>query len=259
MANGKGVGNSNGWQQHDRDGGSNGWRRPQWQWPMATAMVMSDCNGNGNGNGDGNGVSNGNGDGDGDGNGDGHGEGGHYKGRVASSCGGDVQPFWRGDTLPPPPWTQRKVHSPMLHHGGDTAKSVCSPSRGRVPGSSPWIFFCLFFTTTVQFTEQPSFNPPVFLVEKSIRNSAEFRNLSDSGPFELRNFHPNFIFPIRKCVPANSEHVFSCSESSPAINSSNFMNRKTFLPWHNFVPNLHLLTLIACFPLSVSRCRFIFC
>ncbi len=26
-------------------------------------------------------------------------------------------------------------------HGGDTAKSVCSPSRGRVPDSSPWIVF----------------------------------------------------------------------------------------------------------------------
>jgi hypothetical protein len=45
-------------------------------------------------------------------------------------------------------------------HGGDTAKSVCSSSRGRVPDSSPWIVFCLFFTTTVHFTEQPSIRPP---------------------------------------------------------------------------------------------------
>ncbi len=29
-----------------------------------------------------------------------------------------------------------------MRHGGDTAKSVCSPSRGRVPDSSPWIVFC---------------------------------------------------------------------------------------------------------------------
>ncbi len=47
----------------------------------------------------------------------------------------------------------------MLCHGGDTAKSVRSLSRGRVPHSSPWIVFCLFFTTTVQFTEQPSVCP----------------------------------------------------------------------------------------------------
>jgi hypothetical protein len=127
---------------------------------MATAMGDCDGNGDGNSNGDGNRVGNGNRDGDGDGNGNNYGKGDHYKGRVASSCGGNVQCFWRGNTLPPPTWTQRKVHSPALHHGGDTAKSVCSPSRGRVPDSSPWIVFCLFFTTTVQFTEQPSVCPP---------------------------------------------------------------------------------------------------
>jgi hypothetical protein len=44
-------------------------------------------------------------------------------------------------------------------HGGDTAKSVCSLSRGRVPDSSLWIVFCLFFTTTVQFTNNPLFAP----------------------------------------------------------------------------------------------------
>ncbi len=128
---------------------------------MATATAVGDCNGDGDGNSksNSNGVGNGNGDGIGDGNGDGHGKGNHYRGRVASLCGGNVQRFWRGDTLPPPPWTQRKVHSPVLHHGGDTAKSVCSPSRGRVPDSSPWIVFCLLFTTTVQFTEQPSVCP----------------------------------------------------------------------------------------------------
>jgi hypothetical protein len=60
------------------------------------------------------------------------------------------------------------------------------------------------------------------------RNSAEFCDYSDFGPFGLRNFHWNFIFPIVKCVPTNSELVFSGSESSPAIDCSSFMNRKTF-------------------------------
>ncbi len=46
----------------------------------------------------------------------------------------------------------------------------------------------------------------------------------------VRNFHQNFILSIAKCVPANSEHVPSCSESSPAIDSSDFMNRKMFPP-----------------------------
>jgi hypothetical protein len=113
----------------------------------------------GNGNNDGNVVSdcNGNGDGDGNRNGNSHGKGNNDKGRVASSCAGNVQRCGRGDTLPPPPWTQRKVHSPALRHGGDTAKSVCSLSRGRVPDSSPWIFF-LLFTTTVQFICPPHYS-----------------------------------------------------------------------------------------------------
>ncbi len=58
--------------------------------------------------------------------------------------------------------------------------------------------------------------------------------------FELRNFHWNCIFPIVKCVYANSEHDSSGSESSPAINSSDFMNQKTFLlyvsgEWHQIL------------------------
>ncbi len=67
----------------------------------------------------------------------------------------------------------------------------------------------------------------VILVGKSTRNSTEFCNYSDSGPFELRNFHQIF-FPIKKSVPANSKHVPAGLESSPAIDSSNIMNPKTF-------------------------------
>ncbi len=97
--------------------------------------------GMGNGNSNGDGVGNDDGDGDGNRNGDGHGEGDDDKGRVATSCASNVQRYGWGDTLPQPPWTQRKVHSPALSHGGDTAKSVSSLSRGRVPDSSPWIVF----------------------------------------------------------------------------------------------------------------------
>jgi hypothetical protein len=125
---------------------------------------MGNSKGNGddvdNNDGDGDGFGDDNGDGNGNCNGNGHGKGDNDEGRVASSCAGDVRRYGRGDTLPPPPWTQKKVHSPALHHGGDTAKSVSSLSRGKVPDSSPWILFCLLFTTTVQFTEQPSVRPP---------------------------------------------------------------------------------------------------
>jgi hypothetical protein len=111
MSDGKGDRDSNGWRQCDRDGGGDGSRQPQ-QWPTTAATVMGDCNSNSNGNGDDNGNGNGDGDGDGvgvkDGNGygkgDGHGEGNH-EWMVASSCGGNVQRFWMGNTLPPPPLT----------------------------------------------------------------------------------------------------------------------------------------------------------
>ncbi len=67
---------------------------------MAVATVMGNCVGDGDGNGNVVGVRDGNGDGKGDSLGK-----GDHEGRVASSCGDDVQHFWMGDTLPPPPWT----------------------------------------------------------------------------------------------------------------------------------------------------------
>ncbi len=95
----------------------------------------------GNGIGNGDGVGPNDGGGNGNCNGNGHGKGDDDVGRVTSSCAGNVQHYGRDDTLPPPPWTQRKVHSPALRHGGDTAKSNSSLSMGRVPDSLPWILF----------------------------------------------------------------------------------------------------------------------
>jgi hypothetical protein len=109
---------------------------------MAAATAMGDCNGDGDGNGDsdsegnsngdgnnngygngnGNRVSDGNrvsnGDGNGNVNGNSHSKGNHYKGRVASSCDGNVQHFGRGNTLPLPPWTQGKcIHQRCIMRG----------------------------------------------------------------------------------------------------------------------------------------------
>jgi hypothetical protein len=106
---------------------------------MVTAMAMANgngdgdghCDGNGNGDGDsnGNGVGDGDGDGKDDGNGNDHGKGGHYIGRVASSCAGNVQHFWTGDTLPPPPWTQGKcIHQRCIM--GVTLLGVFAPLQG---------------------------------------------------------------------------------------------------------------------------------
>ena len=118
--------------------------------------VTGICDGDGNGNGDR--VGNNNGYGDSDSNGHGNGKGDDDEGRVAFSCAGNVQCYGRGDTLPLPTWTQRSVHSPALRHGGDLQR-VFAPFQGGGFLTAHHGFFCLFFTTTVQFTEQTSVCP----------------------------------------------------------------------------------------------------
>jgi hypothetical protein len=167
---------------------SNGQR----QWPMATVMGKGngDGDGVGNNNGDGNGVGNNNGDGDGDHNRDGHSEGNDDKGRVASSCAGNVQQYGRGDTLPPPPWTQRKVHSPVLRNGGDTAKSVSSLSRGRVPDSSPWNLF-FYLQLLFSLLNNPLFAPRIIQVLKNpVSLLALYLLYSTKNPVSLLTIYP---------------------------------------------------------------------
>ncbi len=177
----------------DRNGHWQGQRQRQWLtatqrrwrrwWLTETTIAIADGNSNSNGdsNGNGNGVGNGDIEGDGDRNGNGHSEGNHYKGRVASSCAGNVQHYGRGDTLPPPPWTQKEVHSPALHHESDTAKSVCSPSRGRVPDSSPWIVSLFIFYNYCSVYWTTLCSPPK-LFRRSRTLSAHWRLTSSTPP-----------------------------------------------------------------------------
>ncbi len=121
----------------------------------------------GNGFSDGDGVGNNEGDGKGNCIGNGHSKGDNDEGRVASLCAGNVQRYGRGDTLPPPPWTQTKVHSPALRHEGDTAKSVSSLSRGRVPASSPWFFFVYCLQLLFSLLNNPLFAPHIIQALKN--------------------------------------------------------------------------------------------
>jgi hypothetical protein len=143
-------GNCNCDSKGDRDGNSNGQWQGRWQWPKATTMVMANDDGNGNNNGDGNGNRNGNG------NGNGNGDTMAMATATMTVTTNDTREgclfmcwqcavLWQGEYLASPPWSQRSKHCPALHHGGATAKSVCSISRGRVPDSSPWIYFFLIF------------------------------------------------------------------------------------------------------------------
>ncbi len=50
-----------------------------------------------------------------------------------------------------------------MRHGGDTAKSVSSLSRGRVLDSSPWIVFVYFVKLLFSLLNNPLFAPPHYL------------------------------------------------------------------------------------------------
>jgi hypothetical protein len=146
-------------------------------------MAMGDCNGNGNGDG--------NRDGNGDGNGDGHGKGNHYKERIASSCAGNVQHFWRGDSLPLPPWTQRKVHSPALHHEGDTAKSVAPLQGGGFLTAHHGLFFVYFLQLRFSLLNKPLFAPRIIQVLKNPVSLLTFFLLhSSKNPVSLLTIYP---------------------------------------------------------------------
>jgi hypothetical protein len=152
------------------------------------------ANGNSNGDrllrnidreGDGNGVNNG------DRNDNGHGDSNIDKGRVASSCAGNVQCCGRGNTLPLPPWTQRKVHSPALRHGGDIAKSVCSLSRERVPDSSPWIDFVYFLQLLFSLLNNPLIAPCIIQALKNpVSPLMLYLPHSSKNPISLLTIYP---------------------------------------------------------------------
>ncbi len=172
-------------------------------------MVVGYGNINSNGNGDGDGK--GEGEGNGNCNGNVHRDGNDDKGRVASSCAGNVQHCSRGNTLPPPPWTQRKVHSPGLHHEGDTAKSVCSLSRGKVPDSSPWIVVVYFLHLLFSLLNNPLFDPRIIQV---LNNPVSLLMLyllySSQNPISLLMIYPGFyctffvkVSPGRACNDYN--------------------------------------------------------
>ncbi len=189
MANGKGNGEGDGWWQRTGDGGGDGqwWLQQQWQMVTATAIGYGDVDSNSNRdiNGDSNGNCNGNG----------HGDGVNDKGRVASSCAGNVQYSGRGNTLPPLPWTQRKVHSPVLRHGGDTAESVCSLWRGMVSDSSPWIVFLFVFYNYCSVYWTTLCLPPA-LFRRSKTLLAHWCSTSSTPPRTLSAYWQSSLAPI---------------------------------------------------------------
>jgi hypothetical protein len=118
---------------------------------------MADGNGNGDGDGNCNGVGVRDGDGDSNRSSNGHGKGNNDKGRVASSCAGNVQRCGWGDTFHG--HKGKCIHQCCIM--GVTLLRMFAPfQRGGFLTAQHGVFFCLFFTTTVQFTEQPSVCSP---------------------------------------------------------------------------------------------------
>jgi hypothetical protein len=100
---------------------------------------MDDCDSSGDGDGNGNS----NGDGNGNGVGDGVGKSNGKKTAMARTTMKEMLPLHVAAMCSAFGWAEPCLHphghkesaSPVLHHGGDTAKKVCSLSRGRVPDS----------------------------------------------------------------------------------------------------------------------------
>jgi hypothetical protein len=113
----------------------------------------------GNSNGNGNGVYNNNGDGDGNCNGDGQGNGDGGKGRVASSCAGNVQGYGRGNTLSPPPKTQGKcIHQRCIM--GVTLLRVFPPIQGGgFLTAHHGFFFVYYLQLLFSLLNNPLFTP----------------------------------------------------------------------------------------------------
>jgi hypothetical protein len=54
-----------------------------------------------------------------------------------------------------------------MRHGGDTAKSVCSPSREGFPDSSPWVVFVYFLQLLFSLLNNPLFAPRIIQALKN--------------------------------------------------------------------------------------------
>ncbi len=85
--------------------------------------------------------------------------------------------------------------SPALRHGGDTAKSVSSLSRGRVPDSSPWILFLfiIYVYCSVYWTTLCS-PPALFRCSRNL--SAHWLSTSSTPPWTPSAYWQSSPAPI---------------------------------------------------------------
>jgi hypothetical protein len=145
-----------------------------------------------NGNGGGDGVGDNNGDGNCDCNGNGHGKGDDDKGRVASSCAGNVRRYGRGDTLPLPPWTQRKVHSPRCVMGVTLLRVFPPFQWGGFLTAQHGLFFVYYLQLLFSLLNNPLFAPRII---QALKNPVSPLTLcllySSKNPVSLLTIYPS--------------------------------------------------------------------
>jgi hypothetical protein len=134
---------------------------------MAMAMVTAAVIGYGNGNSSGNRDGDGNSEGDGDCNGKGPVNSNNDKGRVASSFAKNVQRCGRGNTLPLPPWTQRKVIHQCCVMGVKLLRVFAPVQGGGFLTAHHRMFFVYFLQLLLFLLNNPLFAPRIIQALKN--------------------------------------------------------------------------------------------
>ncbi len=139
--------------------------------------------------------------------------------------------MWHGQHLASTPMDTKESDSPALRHGGDTAKSVCSLSRGRVPDSSPWIVFLyIFYNYCSVYWTTLCLSPTLFRCSRTL--SAHWHSTSSTFPRTLSAYWRSTpatiaifvkVSPSRACNDYNV--IFLCWCEMTNLSSTFFISQ----------------------------------
>ncbi len=144
--------------------------------------------------------------------------------------------LWQVRHLASTPMDTRKVHSPALHHGGDTAKSVCSPSRGGFLIAHHRLFFVYFLQLLLVYWTTLWLPPALFRRSETL--SGHWCSTSSTPPRTLSVYWQSTLAPIalfvkvslgRACNDYN--HNFFCVGVKWQISQQPSLFPK-ISPWH---------------------------
>jgi hypothetical protein len=148
----------------------------------------------------------GNSDGNGNCNGDGHRDSNNDEGRIASSCASNMQCCGRGNTLPPSPWTQRKVHSQRYVMGVLTLLRVFAPFQGGgFLTAHHGLLFVYFLQLLFSLLNNPLFAPHIIQALKNPVSPLMLYLLNSSkNPVSLLTVYPGSYCTFCQGKPGQS-------------------------------------------------------